>query len=1309
MDSGNDSSTIFSQKLNGSNYIVWKHQIRMYMKGRGLLDNLDGKVPASDGSAEVKSQYERNDGKAMFALSQSIDGRHASMIVSCKTAKDIVDKFASSYEKNSEIRVMTLYEEYFALKMKEDERIVDYLSKVHRIVDEIEQQEEELSERLKMVRIIGSLSSKFNNFRTVWYNTKDSRTLDTLASALQLEEDNLNRIQTQDSAPSEQVAFIAKSQNKSRSPYKSKPKVNVNDIKKKTRCHSCKEIGHWAKECPNKKSLSGYKKNDKGKNESAWCGVVDAANKVDNDIWFADSGASSHMTNRCDWFHELHVYKGKKIVEIADNNRLEIHGIGTILIESRVNNQWEPVRLENVLYVPDLSKNLLSTAALTDKDLNVIINKNGIKVLDKNNKVVAIGSRNSKNQLIMDIRLRIKEYANVATVSLQHWHRRLGHINVDSIKKMYKDGLVDGMNLSGSDKFFCEECQLGKMTRSNHKMSTKRSSVRGEYMHIDLCGPMEETGIGGYRFFMLIKDEATSFRFIYLLKTKDEVFDCLSSFIAMVENMNGANIKYFRFDNGTEFVNKKVTNLLSKHGIQRENIVAYTPEQNGRIERENRTIVECARTMLIESELPKCLWSEAVRTAAYILNRSTNSNCVGSTPYEKWFDRKPFLGHVKIFGTECFVNIPKQHRKKWDPKARKVFLVGYEPTIKNFRLYDPVGHKILINCDIRFNELESKSCVINEFNKDFDEIIDKKEFEDDQEKESLDMGDTSLVFQDAIEGDVSISNEEMSNEKEDNHEKQLTNKRYNLRPKVKVQDRLIESGLIAAIIEPKTYDEAISSKECEQWKYAMDDEYNSLVNNDTWQLVEAPENQKVIDNRWVYKVKYLEDGSVDRFKARLVIRGFTQQYGINYEETFSPVVKFTSIRAILSLAAMNNMQMKQFDIKTAFLNGDLKENVYMKQPFGYDDNSGKVCKLVKSLYGLKQASRCWNQKFTSFIRKFDFKVCESDPCVFIKIKTGGLTIIAIYVDDGLIVSNDNSEIKSVISYLKKHLEVKDFEAKCFLGLQIEKLSNGSIKVHQEAYVNKIVNRFNMSECKSVCTPVDCNQNLGDFINEENNISFPYREAVGSLMYLSVGTRPDISYAVGVVSRYLERPNQVHVNAVKRIFKYIKGTANMGIVYKNKDNFDFVGYSDADYAADNETRRSTSGYAFHLGSGVVSWASMRQQSVSTSTTESEYIAACQGVKELIWLKHLVVELKPDQIIKAKFFMDNQSAIKLIKNPVFHKRTKHIDVQYHFIREKFEEKEFELEYVNTDEQIADILTKALIGKRHKYLTNLLGLSV
>lgn len=496
--------------------------------------------------------------------------------------------------------------------------------------------------------------------------------------------------------------------------------------------------------------------------------------------------------------------------------------------------------------------------------------------------------------------------------------------------------------------------------------------------------------------------------------------------------------------------------------------------------------------------------------------------------------------------------------------------------------------------------------------------------------------------------------------------------------------------------EPQNYEQAVNGNDKQQWVAAMKDEYESLIKNRTWELIDRPENQNVVDNKWVFKIKRKPDNSIERFKARLVARGFTQQYGIDYFETFSPVVRFTSIRIILAIASRRKMHLRQFDVKTAFLNGDLNENVFMEQPVGFTDGTNKVCKLIKGLYGLKQASRCWNHKFKHFIEVFGFQSCKSDPCVFVSYRKDILIVLAIHVDDGLIIADDIGAINCVMKHLQDKFEMKVMDLGCFLGLQIERNDDGSIFIHQAAYAKRVLSRIEMVECTPVMTPSDPNQPMCSFENSESS-KFPYRELIGSLMYLAVATRPDIAHAVGIVSRYLEKPTTTHERAAKRILKYIKGTINFGIFFPSNDETLLSGYSDADYAGDSDMRRSTSGFVFMFGGSVISWNSERQKSVSLSTTESEYIAASNTVRELVWLRKFFDEILPNGLGKIDFYMDNQSAIRLVKNPEFHKRSKHIDVRYHFIREKYEEGLFLLNYIPTQEMIADAFTKSLPAKQ------------
>lgn len=386
------------------------------------------------------------------------------------------------------------------------------------------------------------------------------------------------------------------------------------------------------------------------------------------------------MTGRIEWFTDYEKYEVERFVQIANNDRLLIRGKGTILIEAKVKGKWLQRQLRNVQHVPELKQNLFSTASATSKGFQMVISHDGCKLTDVDGEIYAVGVKDDSKQLRMVFRQRIIERACAATVTLEQLHHRFGHLNVDAIKRMCNQNLIEGVKLSSETKFFCEDCHLGKMQRVSHKSAQIRVTEKGEYLHADLCGPMEEVGIGGMSYFLLVKDEATSFKYVYNLANKYEVYEKLKALLSLVRSTTGNSVKHIRFDNGTEFVNKECMRMLSNAGVIVERIAPYTPEQNGRVERENRTVVECARTMLLASGLQKQLWPEAVRTAVYILNRSSNKKCLNSTPYEEWFGTKPEMGHVRIFGSECFVQIPKQSgRKKWDAKAKRYFWLGTSP------------------------------------------------------------------------------------------------------------------------------------------------------------------------------------------------------------------------------------------------------------------------------------------------------------------------------------------------------------------------------------------------------------------------------------------------------------------------------------------------------------------------------------------------------------------------------------------------------------------------------------------------------
>ena len=502
----------------------------------------------------------------------------------------------------------------------------------------------------------------------------------------------------------------------------------------------------------------------------------------------------------------------------------------------------------------------------------------------------------------------------------------------------------------------------------------------------------------------------------------------------------------------------------------------------------------------------------------------------------------------------------------------------------------------------------------------------------------------------------------------------------------------------------------------EQWRQAMDDEMASLAANGTWTLKEVPEGVKPIPVKWVFKVKRDSSGNIERFKARLVAKGFKQREGIDYGEVFAPVGKFSTFRTLMAVVAAQDLELHHLDIKTAFLYGELQETVFIEQPLGYEEGGPDMaCHLQKAIYGLKQAPRVWHEKLHKQLEDYGFKASTADPSLYYfhgeKDGKPYSIYVLVYVDDILIASKDNGAVEDVKQHLTDPFDARDLgEAQHYLGIKITRdRGSRTIKLSQELMTKELVSRYGLEECKTRSTPLAPSLKLcrdeGEALDKE---AFPYNQLVGSLMYLSVCTRPDISYAVGVLARYMSCPTMEHWQAAKGVLRYLAGTISHGIMFggTSDNTTGVVGYCDADYAGDVDTRRSTGGYVFIMNGAAVSWQSKRQATVAASTTEAEYMSAASAVKESLWLKQLLTDLGIAQG-PVSIFADNQSAIKLLKNPVSSMRSKHIDVAHHFARERVARQEVAFVFMATDEQIADIMTKALPKYKHVYCCDGMGL--
>ena len=514
--------------------------------------------------------------------------------------------------------------------------------------------------------------------------------------------------------------------------------------------------------------------------------------------------------------------------------------------------------------------------------------------------------------------------------------------------------------------------------------------------------------------------------------------------------------------------------------------------------------------------------------------------------------------------------------------------------------------------------------------------------------------------------------------------------------------------LAGSLVEPASYSQAMKCSDAKQWEDATKVEYDSLIENETWRLVELPPDRQAITCKWVFKAKYGSQGNIERYKARVVARGFQQKQGIDYDETYAPVVKYPALRALLSYAVSENMLIHQMDVVTAFLNGKLDEEIYMVQPEGFikPGSENLVCKLNKSLYGLKQAPRLWNALLDEFLKQNDFCQSHADQCIYVQGKSDDLTIIAVYVDDMVIASKTEAKLNQVKLMLTERFKMKDMgELSYILGVNVKQGSECMI-LSQQTYVEQMLEKYGMSNCNPASTPAATDLKLMKDDGSRPVDQTKYQSMIGSLLYLSVATRPDIAFAVGALSKYNSCPNENHLTAVKRIFRYLRSSSQIGLKYSVGKN-GLVGYADASWGSDHDDRHSTSGVVFFSAGSPISWISKRQSTVALSTAESEYVALFASVKEAVWLRQLFEDLGQSQSNPTCISCDNMSAIAIANNSKSSKNVKHMEIKFHYVREAINAKAVATKYCPTEVMLADILTKPLARARFETLRTMLGL--
>ncbi|GJY20268.1 zinc finger, CCHC-type containing protein [Tanacetum coccineum] len=734
-----------------------------------------------------------------------------------------------------------------------------------------------------------------------------------------------------------------------------------------------------------------------------------------------------------------------------------------------------------------------------------------------------------------------------------------------------------------------------------------------------------------------------------------------------------------RTDKGGEYYDPVYFQSTS---IIHQTTAPYTPQQNGVAERKNRTLKEMVNSMLSYSGLSEGFWGEAMLTACYILNRTPNKNSK-QTPYEIWTKKVPNLTYLRVWGCRAVVRLTEPKMKNLGEKGIDCIFIGYAEHSKCYRFYV-----------IEPNDYVSVNSIIESR----DAIFDEDRFTSIPRPRGMIQPSSSKIAEDEVEGTDDVPGPSVPRKSTRTRKAKSFGSDFQLYLVEGTRDKTLSQREYCFIIEedPRTLSEAMASRDVAFWKEAVQSEIDSIMHNDTWELTDLPPGCKALGCKWILKRKMKVDGSIDKYKARLVIQGFRQKEGIDFFDTYAPVARITTIRLLLALAAIHDLVIHQMDVKTAFLNGDLDEEIYMKQPEGFvmPGHESKVCKLKKSLYGLKQAPKQWHQKFDDVVLSNGFSLNQADKCVYSKFDASGKgVIICLYVDDMLIFGTDQDQVNKTKEFLSSNFDMKDLgEAEVILGIRIKRGNNG-ISISQSHYIEKILTKFNFANCSPVYTPVDptvkFRPNKGTPVSQ-----LEYSRAIGCLMYAMISTRPDIAFAVGKLSRYTSNPSALHWQALGRVFQYLKGTMDYGLTYSGYPSV-IEGYSDASWINNMEDHSSTSGWVFLLGGGAISWASKKQTCITSSTMESEFVALAAAGNEAEWLRNLIYEIPlwPKPISTISIRCDSAATLAKAYSQVYNGKSRHLGVRHSMIRELIMNGVISVEFVRTQLNLADHLTKGL----------------
>ncbi|MBW0461685.1 hypothetical protein O181_001400 [Austropuccinia psidii MF-1] len=1013
-------------------------------------------------------------------------------------------------------------------------------------------------------------------------------------------------------------------------------------------CHYCGEIGHWSPTCPIK--AKAFEIRFKGRQQSANVASMGVVPLLEDNEALLDSGAMHSVVGNLSLFTSLST--ADMMLSVASSESFQVDGIGTI----KLHTPYGLLQLNNVLYCRNIPGVLLSLGHLLNEGFSISFLDNYFTVssrflnfstIKRNNCWFIPLSPSTKTTVdtspssILSVMKSIDSAMNNDSLL---WHRRIAHLSLRHLRRMQKSSIVNGIpNVPFHDIKLCHDCSISKSQHRPVKTTSRRSIKQpGDLIVADLMGPYE-LSLNHKKYVLMIQDAFSRVVVAIALSDKSESKSHLINWMKQFMNVTSHKIKTVRTDNGTEFKNSILNDFLIQNGIVHEYSMPYEHHQNGRIERTNRTISEMARTSLIAAKLPSFLWPWAFRHAVWVFNRYLHADST-LTPFEVLGKKRPSLELLRVFGAKSYIYNHK-FKKDFSPRATIGYHLGVSEDSKGWLFWVPTRKDIIKSASVSFDESTF-----------YDGKVISNHISSIQAR---DLFDSSMVTE-LNRQDESIDN------------------------------ALNNTGLHLSI--PSNYGEAMTSVNKTDWISAIDEEIGSMMMEKVFTpfhlrdaLREVP-HESILGTKWVFTKK------PDRFKARLVARGFRQIQGINYDETFAPTPTFNSLRLLFSTAFLNRWRVRTFDVKVAFLHSIIDKPVYVWPPIGMNIPKNKVLKLNKALYGTKQASRCWWLHLKNILQKIGFTNNKEDPSTYTFNRNGDQAILWVHVDDGALTASSDKLMDSLIQQLNSHLKVKwDDNVNSLVGISIKETKNG-FKFWQPDLIDKLVNMIPSKIIAKTPLPSNCQLESNYSLGEMDK---PYLRRIGILLYIAQGSRPDIAFAVNYLARFSLHMDKSHWAALEHLIAYLRGTRNMGIMIdKSNSSLEMKCYVDANWGG--EGNRSTHGYIIFHGKNPIGWQSKRQITIASSTAQAEYMALSFAAKEMLWLYNLFFDILKNPI--PTLYSDNRTAVGISTESMNRKQTRHLIRDFNTINEFIAVRKLKLEWISTNDQLADILTKSLGSIKH-----------